>query len=451
VDALAAEYSNAGTQVLFLEQDVDLPKGKRQDRWWASYTGSSTVYLPLVMVDSGHQISNGSQADFKATYRRLVDAELARPPQVDLEAYTRQVGARMRIYARLKNTAGITLSSASNGATLHALVWEDKRVGVTGRIVRAAPWIAVSGEVAPDGEYTATLETPDLAGVSWSSLHAVALADYRPGSGTAYDMLQGALAQPAALAAEPTTVTVAIEANDRGDRLVPLLLRGPFVLNFTASADVPWITVSPDAGPISAQPAVIVAAQRLSPGWQHGVVTFTASSEDGMSLAQTVPVSAFSGPRVLRIGTTATTAGSSATLSVILAALGDENAVAFSVAFDPTALTNPFVALGPDAGTAVLTTDASQAAEGRLGLSLALPAGQALEQGDAQVLVISFDTAPGAGSPAVAVRSSDFPVARAIVGADGDALRATYLDGAVLLTGGAAARTPRRHLAPRGP
>jgi hypothetical protein len=194
VDALAAEYSNAGKQVLFLEQDVDFSKGKRQDRWWAAYTGSSTVYLPLVMVDSGHQISNGSQSDFRAAYRKLVDAELARPPQAELEAYSRQVGARMRIYARLKNIAGTTLSSAGNGATLHALVWEDKRIGVTSRFVRAAPSTAISREVAPEGEYTATLETPDLAGVSWSSIHAVVLADYRPGGGTAYDMLQGAVA-----------------------------------------------------------------------------------------------------------------------------------------------------------------------------------------------------------------------------------------------------------------
>jgi len=451
VDALAAEYSNAGKQVLFLEQDVDLSKGKRQDRWWAAYASSATVYLPLVMVDSGHQISNGSQADFKAAYRKLVDAELPRPPQAEIEAFARQVGARMRIYARLKNTAGTTLSSAGNGATLHALVWEDARVGVTGRFVRAAPWTAISREVAPEGEYTAMLETPDFAGVNWNSLHAVVLADYRPGTGTAYDILQGAVAQPAALAAEPTTATVAIEANERQDRLVPVRLRGPYVLNWTASADVPWITVSPDAGPISDQPSVTVAAQQLAPGWQHGVVTFTASSEDGMSLAQTVPVSAFSGPRVLRIGTTAATAGSSATLSVGLSALGDENVVAFSVAFDPTVLTNPSVVLAAEAGAAALTSDTSQVASGRLGVSLALPAGQALEQGDARLLVISFDTVPGAPSQAVAVRCSDLPVARAIASAVGEVLRTTFLDGEVLLTGGAAVRAPRRYLAPAGP
>ena len=121
------------------------------------------------------------------------------------------------------------------------------------------------------------------------------------------------------------------------------------------------------------------------------------------------------------------------------------------MAFDPTVLTNPSVVLGAEAGAAVLTSDTSQVASGRLGVSLALPAGQALEQGDARLLVISFDTVSGATSQAVAVRCSDLPVARAIAGAVGEALRATFLDGEVLLTGGAAVRAPRRHLAPTGP
>jgi hypothetical protein len=226
---------------------------------------------------------------------------------------------------------------------------------------------------------------------------------------------------------------------------VSIRLRGPYILNWTPTADVPWITVSPDAGPIAAQPTVIVAAQRLLPGWQHGVVTFTASSEDGMSLAQTLPVSAFSGPRVLRVGTGTASAGSDAVVSVVLTALGDENAVSFSVAFDPTVLTNPSVVPGADAGDATLTSDDSQAAEGRLGLSLALPSGQTFEQGDAQLLVISFDTVPGGPSPVV-LHCSDEPVARAIAGTDSGALRATYQDGAVLLTETAPVRAARRRL-----
>jgi Viral BACON domain len=427
---------------------VDLPIGKREDRWWAGYGSYTTVYLPLVMVDSGHQVTSGSKTDYKAAYKKLVDTELTRPPRAEVEAYARRIGDTMRIYARVVNGAGTALSTAANDATLQALVWEDARVGVTGRIVRAASSIGISPELPPEGSFTATLETTNLAGVNWSALHTVVFADYRPGTGSAYDMLQGALAQPVALVADPGTVTVALEANDREDRSVPVRLRGPYVLNWTAVPDVSWITVSPDAGPISAQPTLTVAASRVSPGWQSGVVTFTASSDDGISLAQTVSVSAFSGPRVLRVGTATTTAGSRATLCIALSALGDENAVALSVTFDPMVLTNPSVAPGVDAGAAVLTSDTSQAAEGRLGLSLALPAGQTLGQGDVRLFVISFDTVPGAGTQTVPVRCSDLPVARTIVGADGNALQTTFLDGALVLADGTPERAPRRHLTP---
>ena len=449
MDALASEYANAGKPVVFLEQHVDFPMGKRIARWWAAYNSTAPAYLPLVMVDSGHRISSGSQNDFKATYRALVDEELARPPQGEIEAYTRRVGSRMRIYVRLRNTAGLALSASGNDAALHALVWEDRHVGVTDRIVRAAPWVGISPEVAPNGSFTATLETSDLSTVNWTALHTVAVADYLP-AGPAYDMLQGAMAEPAALAAEPQTVTVALDANSGQDRAVAVHLRGPHVLSWTAVADVPWITATPDSGPVSVQPTLIVAAGRLAPGWQQGVVTFSASSEDGMSFAQTVAVSAFSGPRVLRVGTTAALHGSTATVSVDLSALGDENTVSLTLAFDPTVLSNPSVAVGADAGAAVLTTDASQAADGRIGISLALPAGQTFDQGESQLAVISFDTQSGDTVPATTVRCADQPVPRQIIGTIGDTLSATYVDGAVLLVEAPIVRPPRRHLRPGG-
>ena len=429
---------------------MDSPIGGRLNLWWAGYGGSGSVYLPLVMVDSGHQVSSGSQTDYSAAYKKLVDDELARPPRAEVEAYARRVGDTMRIYAQLVNGAGTALSTAANDAAIQGLVWEDARVGVTGRIVRAAPWTGISPEIPPAGAFTATLDTPNLPSVNWSALHTVVLADYVPGPGTAYDMLQGAIAQPAALAADPETVTVALEVNDRQDQSVPVHLRGPYVLNWTAVPDVPWIAVSPDAGPISDQPALTVAAATLSPGWQHGVVTFTASSEDGMSFAETVAVSAFSGPRVLRVGTTTTTAGSRAMLSVSLSALGNESTVAFRVAFDPAVLTNPSVSLVADAAIATLTTDTSQVTDGRLGVRLALSAGQTLDQGEAELVAISFDPVPGTPSATVTVRCSDQPVARQIAGVAGGALHATFLDGAVLLADAPTVRAPRRHVTPGG-
>jgi hypothetical protein len=316
--------------------------------------------------------------------------------------------------------------------------------------VRSAPWTGISPEVASGREFTATLETPNLASVNWNALHAVVVADYRPGTGPAYDMLQGALAEPAAFTADPETVTVAIEANDLQDRSVPVRLRGPYVLNWTGVTDVPWIAISPDAGPIIAQPSVIVTARMLSPGWQHGAVTLTASSEDGMSFAQTIAVSAFSGPRVVRVGTATAARGSTVGVPVEFSALGDENALRFSLAFDPAVLSSPSVSLGGDAGAAVLTTDTSQAAMGHVAASVVLPVGQAFDQGNLQLVVVSFGVAPEAPGQAAEITFADLPVAQQITGVTGHALTATYLDGAVLLADAPIVRAPRRRLTSGG-
>jgi hypothetical protein len=185
---LARDY--AAQSVVFLEQDVDNPVGSRYDRWWVAYGGSGPVYLPLVMVDSGHQISNGS-VSFYNVYKGMVDAELARAAQAYIVASCWRVGNRVRISGQITNLSGVTLSSYLNEATIHAIVYEDAHVGVTDRYVRGATSTAIASNLASGSTMTFTLETSDLSGVNWDKLHVVALADYQPaGFSDPYDMLQ---------------------------------------------------------------------------------------------------------------------------------------------------------------------------------------------------------------------------------------------------------------------
>lgn len=192
---MANEY--AAQPAVFLEQPVDSPMGDRYDRWWAAYgSGSGSVYLPLVMVDSGNRISCGP-VDFYNEYKSMINAEVARPPGAELEATFRIEANRMRFSARVKNDSGATLSFARNRATLHALVYEDARVGNTSRIVRAAISTPILSDLMDGGSATFAIDSPDLVGVNWDKLHGLILADYRPGGITGpYDMLQAALASP---------------------------------------------------------------------------------------------------------------------------------------------------------------------------------------------------------------------------------------------------------------
>jgi hypothetical protein len=176
---------------LFLEQPVDAPLGLRYSRWWAAYGSGGSVTLPIVMLDSGHQISSG-YLSFYTVYKGLVDAELSRPAGADLWATGTRVGSHLRVTVRFRNQTGVTLSFA-NGATVHVLAYEDVHAGVTNTMVRAASYMSVSPAVAPGAAATFTLDTADFAPTDWSNVHAVALLDYRPVDGqAAYDMAQAA-------------------------------------------------------------------------------------------------------------------------------------------------------------------------------------------------------------------------------------------------------------------
>ena len=195
---MAIDY--AGQPVLFLEQSVDYPVGARYGRWWAAYTGGGSVTLPLVMVDSGHQISNG-YVDFYNVYKGMVDVSLARPAQAEIQASSRRSGDTLHFEVQLTNLSGVTLDYG-NGATIHALVYEDAPVGVTDHFVRAATSTAIPG-LAHGETMTLTLQT-DLSGVDWDNIHSIVLADYRPGgSSGAYDTLQAATA-----ALAPTVISI---------------------------------------------------------------------------------------------------------------------------------------------------------------------------------------------------------------------------------------------------
>jgi len=288
VDQLAVEY--ADQPVLFLENDVDRPLGRRLDRWWAGYGSSGSVYLPLSMASSGHVVSNGSVA-FHSVYARLVDGELVRPPEGEVDAYSRRVGNAVRVYVRVVNGTGVALSAAANAATVHALVWEDKQVGVTGRMIRAAPFATIDAVVAPVGSYAVTLETAALAGVDWDKLHAVALVDYRPAGATGpFDMLQAGLAPASDLSATPASLAVKLHHGSPEERVGTVALRGPYVLSWTASTDALWLAVTPGTGAVPADATVRVVRDRLPTGVQLGHITFTATSADGLSFTRTVDV-----------------------------------------------------------------------------------------------------------------------------------------------------------------
>jgi hypothetical protein len=271
VDKLAQEY--ADQNVVFLEYYVNADFGSRVNRWWAAF-GGGQAYLPLVMVDSGNQITNGYE-DFYKIYKDMVDASVVRLAQATLEAYTWRDGNKVGFYAQVENLSGVTLSP-SNNATVHGIVYEDIHAGATDRYVRAAVSTGITN-LSPNGFATFTMETSDLEGVNWDKLHFIVLVDYKPQGSSSYDMLQAvqAIAIPAPFRVHPGSVSFCVEPEDRYNPTITLSISGANFLEWSAREDIPWLTVSPDSGSISTHPVLSADIALVSPGVSQGIITIT--------------------------------------------------------------------------------------------------------------------------------------------------------------------------------
>lgn len=193
---LAQEYKNSN--VVFLEYDIDnYLLYDRVDRWIA---GGGDIYgsLPLVMIDSGHQISNGYE-DFDTKYRAMVDTSLARDPQAEVVASGQRSSGNLLVFdVRVVNRSDVDL--ADYAGTVWAIVYEEFASApgsnrLTKRFVRAVASTDMWGKYnnfPPGATGTFRLGTEEpLSGVNWDNLRAVVLVDYCPfGTDGACDMLQ---------------------------------------------------------------------------------------------------------------------------------------------------------------------------------------------------------------------------------------------------------------------
>ena len=140
--------------------------------------------------------------------------------------------------------------------------------------------------------------------------------------------------------------------------------------------------------------------------------------------------------RQLRVQNALILEGQAGTVSVNLEALGDENALGFSLSFDPARLTYTGASAGSalsSASGAMFLINDMQAAFGRLGFALGLPTGATFPSGDQQVASISFRAASSSsGSSPLALANE--PVTCEVADALASPLSVNYLNGAVLVT-----------------
>lgn len=166
---------------------MDTPVGGRLGRWFAAWNQPGDIYLPLIMVDSGNQISNDS-VDFVTVYGNMVDAALDRPPAARMAVSGTRDGDILHLDVRLANTSGTTMSAA-NDATLTALVYvEPTNPAAVPEVLRAQ--VSPITTLADGATRNFALEVM-VNGLDPTRIRWVVIADYRPGgSSGAFDTLQ---------------------------------------------------------------------------------------------------------------------------------------------------------------------------------------------------------------------------------------------------------------------
>jgi uncharacterized protein (TIGR03437 family) len=116
-------------------------------------------------------------------------------------------------------------------------------------------------------------------------------------------------------------------------------------------------------------------------------------------------------------------------LSVTLDATGAENALSFSLRFDPTAWRFVSASAGGDTAEALLNINASQAALGRVGIAMSLPAGRTFAAGMREIVRAQLVPISRAAESSIAVAFGDQPVAREAADVNANALQLRYAVG----------------------
>jgi len=127
--------------------------------------------------------------------------------------------------------------------------------------------------------------------------------------------------------------------------------------------------------------------------------------------------------------------GSTGTVTVSVTAGGSENALGFTLAFDPARLRFMSARLVGKAIKATLNVNTLQAGKGSIALALALPPGTHFTAGQQAVVELTFQAAKTAAQGDVALTFSDGIIKRELTDTRANTMPALFQNGAVRITG----------------
>jgi hypothetical protein len=332
-------------------------------------TGTQLYFRPVVLLPSGYGVVDGkTQVQFDTWYHVAMTYD----------------GAILKIYVN----GALDGSVAAAGSI--APTSEPLRIGGPG----SGPWW-FNGGVDEVSLYNRALSDAEV-----QAIYTAGAAGKCAGS------------VPPSLIAQPQSQSAVVGS----DVTVAVIAAGSSPLSYF------WqFNGAPIAGATTSS-LIIHSVSLTNSGAYSVVVTNLAGSVTSSPAMLTVTP----GPALIQMAAANVASDGTVTLPISLVANGDENALGFTITFDPTLLTNTGVTLGSGAGSASLLLNQSQLAIGHLGIALGLPAGSTFAAGTQQLVVLTFDSPAVSKPTSTALSFSASPIAEQLDDVYGNPVPATF-------------------------
>ena len=167
------------------------------------------------------------------------------------------------------------------------------------------------------------------------------------------------------------------------------------------------------------------------PAGRYLVGVSAVSGQSNYLIAANIP-----GDRLLQVNAGSAAPGSVVTVPVSFSSLGNESRMSFSLGFDQTILSSPEFVSGAALSTAQVRVNQTEVGQGRLGIEIELPVGQAFSSGLVEIGRVNFLIRAGDGVRSTTVDFQDRPVVRTLVDRDSNALIGSYGSGTVVASPG---------------
>jgi hypothetical protein len=162
---------------------------------------------------------------------------------------------------------------------------------------------------------------------------------------------------------------------------------------------------------------------------QADVYSVTVTNAAGSITSSNATLTVNFPPAAVQLVGTNGSGGQVIVLPVTLAANGNENALGFSLNYNPAVLNYASVTLGSSATGGTLFVNAST--PGNLGVAVALPTGTNFPAGTQEVVRVNFVAAPITNGTTTSITFGDVPISRQLSDPAGNPLAATFSGGAV--------------------